>query len=66
MSSPEPNQEAINGKLATPTSNSDVDENTRQDELFAEADEMDAEGGLFGSDEEDEGLPYNATLSTSL
>lgn len=64
MSSPELRQEPVGVKLATP--DSDVDETSIQDEIFAEDEEADDAGGLFGSDEEDEGLQYSATLSTSV
>ena len=48
MSSPELSQEAIGGTA--------VDANHDQNRVFAEDDEVDDAGGLFGSDEEDEGL----------
>lgn len=66
MSSPEASQEPVNGKPATPSSNSDVDKNSIQVENFAEDEEVDDAGGLFGSDEEDEDLEYQATLLSSL
>ena len=65
MSSPGLSQGPINGKLATPTSNSDKEKHSVQDERFAEDEEVDDAGGLFGSDEEEEeeeedgGLQYN-------
>lgn len=66
MNGPELSQGPVNSKLATPTSSSDVDKNSTQDEMFAEDKEVDDAGGLFGSDEEDEGPQYNATSPDSL
>lgn len=66
MSSPITNPRLADGKLATSTSNSDADKNSIQDEIFAEDEDLDDAGGLFGSDEEEEESQYKATLSTSL
>ena len=60
------NQEPVNGKLVTSVSNSDVDKNSIQDEIFAEDEDLDDAGGLFGSDEEEERPKYYATLSNPL
>lgn len=66
MSNPVLNQESANSKRATSTSNSDADKNSIQDENFAGDEDLDDAGGLFGSDEDEEGPQYNATLSNSL
>lgn len=60
------NQEPVDGKLVTSTSNSDVDNNSIQDEVFAEDGNLDDAAGLFGSDEEEERLQYYATPSNPL
>ena len=66
MSIPILNRGLADSKPATSTSNSEVDKNSIQDEIFAEDEDLDDAGGLFGSDEEEEESQYKATLSTAL
>jgi fructose-1,6-bisphosphatase/sedoheptulose 1,7-bisphosphatase-like protein len=62
MSSPGLGQDLVGDESAIAALN--MDQDSVQGEISGGDGEVDDALGLFGSDEEDEGLQYNATLSS--
>lgn len=62
MASPRLSQDPVGGESAIAVLG--MDEDSVQSEIFGGDEETDDALGLFGSDEEDEGLQYSSTLSS--